>query len=237
MKRMHLIAGLLVASSLMLTLAIAGLAQTESDQAPTGAGRPAQVDLFGGSTFEGGHLKYSYRVSREGVDGYSLTTTEIIPEDDGTYRIESSSTDVVPADRVTIGFFGISLVGLGFRAPTNTGGTVDLSPLSALETEVLEPNREYILPDGGFLQAEDAGTIAGIDVVYATFTHADFDNVSIHLAMPVDLTIRNLLPLFPYLELEYEAADASSDDETEDSPDLHRRSYSQIELVEFIYEP
>ncbi|MBE0636240.1 hypothetical protein IH601_09610 [Candidatus Bipolaricaulota bacterium] len=217
--------------------AIVGQAQ-DTPERPASENRPAQVDLFGGSAYEGGHLKYSYKVSREGVEGYSITTTEIIPQEDGMYRIESSSTDLVPLSGVGISFFGISLRGLGFRAPTSTGGTVDLSPLSAIEDEILEPNHEYVLPDGGFLVAGDAGTIAGLDVVYATYTHADYSNVLIHLAMPVDLTIRNLLPLFPYLELEYQAADGAAeatDDDPEGMP--HMRSFSQVELIEFVYEP
>jgi hypothetical protein len=195
--------------------------------------RPAQVDLFGRGEYPGGHLKYTYKVSREGVDAYSITTTEIIPEENGMYRIESSSTDVVPAGAVSISFFGIGLRGLGFRVPTSTGGTVDLSPLSALEEETLEPNREYVLPDGGFLVARDAATIAGVDVVFATYSHADFSNVSVELAMPTDLTIRNLLPLFPYLELEYTAAETPEDGE--EHPRM--RSFSRIELIEFVYEP
>lgn len=238
MKRMRVFAGLLLVGTLMGLLAVAGVAQEAPGDRAAGEDRPAQVDLFGGSAYEGGYLKYSYKVSREGVEGYSITTTEITPQEDGMYRIESSSSDVVPLDGVSIGFFGISLRGLGFRAPTSTGGTVDLSPLSAIEDEILEPNHEYVLPDGGFLTAEDAGSIAGLDVVYATYTHADYSNVLIHLAMPVDLAIRNLLPLFPYLELEYQASDEPvevADAVTDDMPRM--RSFSQVELIEFVYEP
>ena len=244
MKRMNFfrIAVVLFLIGALASIGVAEVLAQDTDPSDTRAAedqgsRSSQVDLFGGSAYTGGYLKYSYKVSREGVDGYSITTTEIIPEEDGMYRIESSSTDIVPLDRVGISFFGISLQGLGFRAPTNTGGTVDLSPLSALESEVLEPHREYILPDGGFLLAENAGTIAGIDVIYATFTHADFDNVSIHLAMPVDLTIRNLLPLFPYLELEYKVADSTAEGTTDEPIAPQMRRFSQIELIEFIYEP
>jgi len=230
-------------AALLMILAIAslglvGLAQDDSQDAPgtpPDGERPASIDLFGGAVFEGGYLKYTYEVSREGVAGSSTTTTEIQPLPSGLYQINSSSTDVVPLDRVTISFFGIALRGLGFRVPTSTGGTVDLSPLSAIEDETLEPNRDYVLPDGGYLVAGEAGTIAGIDVVYATYTHADYSNVKIHLAFPIDLAIRNLLPLFPYLELEYEAGQDAVAEGDEGQPTF--RSYSQIELIEFVYEP
>lgn len=226
---------LLLVGTLVTAATLEGLAQSEPGAGPDEAGRPGQVDLFGGSAYEGGYLKYSYKVSREGVDGYSITTTEIIPEDDGMYRIENSSTDVVPLSGVSLSFYGIGLRGLGFRIPTSSGGTVDLSPLSAIEDEALEPNREIVLPDGGFLAVGDAGVIAGLDVVYATYTHADFTNVQVNLAIPVDLAARNLLPLFPFLELEYQV-DATADEGTEEPP-LVMRSFSRIELTEFVREP
>ena len=219
-------------SGLMLLVAIEGLGQNSP---PEGNRENTQVNLFGGNTFTGGYLKYSYKVSREGVDTYSITTTEIIPEGDGMYRIENSSTDVVPEEAVSISFYGISLRGLGFRIPDNQGGTVDLSPLEAVDDEILEPGREYILPDGGFLVVGEEGVIGGLDVVYATYTHADFTNVRINLAMPVDLAIRNLLPIFPYLQLEYEADTLPEEGAAEDFRKM--RSFSQIELIEFLYEP
>ena len=202
---------------------------------PEGGQRQPQGNLFGGNTFEGGYLKYSYKVSREGVEAYSITTTEIIPEGNGMYRIENSSTDVVPQDAVSIAFYGINLRGLGFRIPSSTGGTVDLSPLEAVESEILVPNKEYILPDGGFLVVGDEGTIAGLDVVYATYTHADFTNVQIQLAMPADVEIRNMLPIFPYIELEYASDELPEEGAQEDYQKM--RSFSQIELIEFVYEP
>lgn len=233
-KRLHCLAvALMLAGSLVSVLATQATSQPGSG--PGGDGGPERVDLFGGSPYEGGYLKYSFKVSREGVESYSITTTEIIPQEDGLYRIENSSTNVVPLGAVNIAFFGIPLHGLGFRIPTSSGGTVDLSPLSAVEDEVLEPNTEVILPDGGYLVVGEAGVIAGLDVVYATYTHADFTNVRVNLALPVDLTTRNLLPLFPFLELEYETDDLSSEGSEEEIRMM--RTFSRIELIEFVYEP
>ncbi len=229
------ISTLFVLIALLVVPTATALAQTQSGSENPDRQPPEQVSLFGGSAYQGGHLKYTYKVSREGVEGYSITTTEIIPQGDGTYRIENASTDVVPLSGVNIAFFGISLRGLGFRIPTNEGGTVDLSPLEAIEDEILEPGREYILPDGGFLTVGEEANLGGLAVVYATYTHADFTNVRINLAMPVDVAIRNLLPIFPYLQLEY-ATDTLPEQGADD--DFHRmRSFSQIELIEFIYEP
>ncbi len=238
MKRAYIhrtAASLLLIGTLMSVVVLQAVAQDQTQTSPDEASRPAQIDLFGGSAYTGGHLKYSYNVSREGVEGYSITTTEITPQDDGTYLIQNSSSDIVSLDAVNIGFFGIPLRGLGFRVPTSSGGTIDLSPLSALEDTVLEPNKDYVLPDGGYLVAGDEGTIAGIDVVYATYTQADFTNVEVHLAMPTDLTIRNVLPIFPYLELQYQSDQVSEQGAAEDYRMMH--SFSKIELIDFVYEP
>ena len=233
-KLHRLAVGLMLAGSLVSVLVSQAGAQADAE-APGDRDRSGQVRLFGGSSYEGGYLKYSFRVSREGVAGYSITTTEIIPQEDGLYRIENTSTDVVPLGAVNIAFFGIPLRGLGFRIPTSSDGTVDLSPLSAVEDEVLEPNSEIILPDGGYLVVGEAGSIAGLEVVYATYTHADFTNVRISLAMPVDIDIRNLLPLFPLLELEYGSDDLPADGSEEEVRVM--RTFSRIELIEFVYEP
>ena len=239
MKRTNLFqiaVALLLVGALASVWGTEGLAQETDPKDAEGQGnRTSQVDLFGGSAYTGGYLKYSYKVSREGVEGYSITTTEIIPEANGMYRMESSSTNIVPLDAVTISFFGIALRGLGFRVPTTSGGTVDLSPLTAIENEVLEPNREYVLPDGGFLVAGDSGNIAGLDVVYATYTHADFTNVRVNLALPTDLAIRNLLPLFPFLQLEYQSDELPEEGAEGDYQMM--KSFSKTELIEFVYEP
>ncbi len=235
-RLLRLAAILLLLGALTSVWVSEGIAQTQPPSGThQGNERTTEIDLFGGSAYPGGYLKYAYTVSREGVDGVSTTTTEIVPEADGMYRIESSSTNTVPLAGVNIGFFGIPLRGLGFGIPTSSGGTVNLSPLSAIDDEILVPQREYILPDGGFLIVGEEGAIAGLDVIYATYTHADFANVQINLAMPVDLGIRNLLPIFPFLELEY--ASDSLPEENADEGYRQMRSFSQIELIEFIYEP
>jgi len=224
---------LLLVGALTSSMVTDAVAQ-QGSPAPGEGQRPPDANLFGGTTFDGGYLKYSYKVSQEGVDEFSVSTTEITPQEDGTYRIENSSTAIVPEGLVSIALYGINLRGLGFRIPSETGGTVDLSPLEAVESETLAPNKEYILPDGAFLVVGKEGAIAGLDVIYATYTHADFKNVQIQLAMPVDIEIRNMLPIFPYIELEYVSDELPEEGVQEDHQRM--RSFSKIELIEFIYE-
>ncbi|MEN6368983.1 MAG: hypothetical protein ABFD77_04705 [Thermotogota bacterium] len=217
----------------LLVFASAGLVQ--GDTTPTKGTGPESgtarvVKLFSGGEYPGGHLKYTYKIERAGILGYATTTTEVIPQGNGLYRIESSSSDVVPQDRVALGLFGIQLRALGIRVPTNTQGTVDLTPLSAIGSDAVATHTEIVLPDGAHLSTGDGGTIAGVDVVFGTYTHADYSNVRIRVAVPVDLVVRNLLPFLPLMELEYQPqADAGG------SSSFQR--FGSIELAAFLYEP
>jgi len=221
---MRSILRLAIVISLCLGLVGVGLAQDASEARPRVSG-----SMFGGSSYPGGHLKYTYKIERAGVQGYATATTEITPQGNGLYRIESSSTDVVPLDRVTLGFFGIPLRAIGIRVPMNTQGTVDLSPLEAIASDEVEPNSEILLPDGGYLITKEAGTLAGLGVVFGTYTHADYTNVRIQIAIAQDVMLRPLLPVLPLMELEYipESEHAARD----------YIRFGAIELIEFTYEP
>jgi hypothetical protein len=188
--------------------------------------RPAQVDLFGGGDYPGGYLKYTYTVAREGTSRSSTTSTEIAPQADGTYAVVSTSTETLPLDMVRIGFFGIPLLQLGIHVAENSSGTIDLSPLSNISSTALEPGKDYLLPDGGDFQAGSAGTIAGVDVVYGTYTNANYTNVEIQLAFAVDLTIRSLLPFPAMMEFRYSSA-----------TDAPLTTFSLVKLTEFVRRP
>jgi hypothetical protein len=223
---------LLVCGVALLVAATAGLVegQTGSEGGAGSQGNASKsARLFGGAEYPGGHLKYSYRIERAGVAGYATTTTEVIPRGNGLYRIESSSSDVVPQERVAIGLFGIQLRALGIRVPTNTQGTVDLTPLSAIGSDLVQTNSEIVLPDGANLSTQDEGSIAGVQVVFGTYTHADYTNVRIRVAIPVDAAIRNLLPFLPLMELEYQPTSGGS------APTSFQR-FGSIELTDFSYQ-
>lgn len=213
-----------VATAALLVLA-------QSDGPPQGGpGRGDRVMLasvFGNAEFAGGYLKYSYLITREGADRSSSTTTEITPQDDGTYAIVSSSTETVPLSMVHIGFYGIPLPRLGVRVPeTGTGGTIDLSPLANITASAIEPGKNYILPDGGRFQAGSTGAIAGVNVVYGTYTHADYSNVEIQFAFATDLALRGLMPFPAMMEFRYSKA-----------TDAPLETFSLVKLTEFIYRP
>ncbi len=217
----------LVCVAAMSALAFGQATGTGDNQTPSpgaGEGNPrAQVDIFGGGAYPGGYLKYSYTVTRPGAALSATTTTEITPQSDGTYAVVSTSSEMLPLDMVHIGFFGVPLMRLGIRVPENTSGTIDLSPLENIASSAIEPGKDYILPDGGDFKAGSTGTVAGVDVVYGTYTNANYTNVAILLAFPVDLTVRNVLPFPAQMEFRYSSA-----------PDQQMTTFSSIKLLEFV---
>jgi hypothetical protein len=133
---------------------------------------------------------------------------------------------MLPLDMVSTGFYGIPLPRLGIRVAENSSGTIDMSPLSNIASSVIEPGKNYILPDGGRFQAGTLGTIAGVDVVYGTYTHADYTNVEIQFAFAVDLTVRGLLPFPAMMEFRYSTA-----------ADLPLSTFSLVKLTEYVRRP
>ena len=214
----------------VLALGALTLGQTSgssTDQTPSNSGQNQRpVDLFGGGAYPGGYLKYTYAITREGASTSSTTTTEITPQADGTYGVVSTSTETLALNMVHVGFFGISLMRLGVRIPENNSGTLDLSPLENISSSAIEPGKDYILPDGGDFKAGSTGTIAGVDVVYGTYTNANYTNVAILLAFPVDLTIRSLLPFPAEMEFRYSS-----------SPDQPLSTFSSVKLTEYVRRP
>ena len=224
---------LLVTSMVLLSvvaLGVVGWAQTDGSNAPAPTGengpRGGGIGMFGGGDYTGGYLKYTYTISREGADRMSTTTTEITPLADGTYTVVSTSSETLPLAMVHTGFYGIPMMRLGIHVAESSSGTIDLSPLSNILSSVIEPGKNYILPDGGRFQAGALGTIAGIQVLYGTYTHADYTNVVIQLAFAVDLTIRTLLPFPAMMEFRYSSA-----------ADQPLSTFSLVKLTECVRRP
>jgi hypothetical protein len=225
-KRMRFLTiGMVLAS--ILVVGVNTLAQTEGSAAQGDRTRPVtSVMLFGGGDYTGGYLKYTYTISREGANRSSTTTTEITPLDDGTYTVVSTSSETLPLAMVETGFYGIPLPRLGIHVAENSSGTIDMSPLSNISSSAIEPGKNYILPDGGRFQAGAVGTIAGVDVVYGTYTHADYSNVEIQFAFAVDLTVRALLPFPAMMEFRYSSA-----------ADQPLSTFSLVKLTEYVRRP
>ncbi len=231
MKSIHSVfrAGLILLGAAVLTF-LSGAQTSEGLQSGGAQETRAAVDLFGGGAYPGGYLKYTYSITRQGTAQASTTTTEITPLPDGNYSVVSTSTETVSLEMVSIGFFGVPLPRLGIRVPETASGTIDLSPLTNIASTAIEPGRNYLLPDGGRFQAGELGAIADIEVIHGTYTHADYENVEIDLAFPVDLAVRALLPFPAKMEFHYSTTPDATGDQI-------MRMFSSVELAEFTYEP
>jgi hypothetical protein len=164
----------------------------------------AQVQMFGMGSHSGGYLKTTYEMGSMGIESTGTTSTEIIPQEDGSYRYITHTEETMGGAHGGLIMGGIPLpaMGMSISVASSDGGMLDLDPLTAVEQEVLEPNRSYLLPDGGHLETHDAGVIAGVDVVYATYTQQDSPNSRLSLAIASDLEVRNALTSPPLIRLE-----------------------------------
>jgi len=131
------------------------------------------------------------------------TTTEITPTDDGRYQVVTTTTELTSPDEIRLGFFGASLQWLGLYMSEDTSDQLDISQLDAFATMVLEPNKTYMLPDGGKLQTGDRVTVAGLPGIEAVYTQANVAGVTITVVLADDLFVRQFLPFPLRVQLEY----------------------------------
>lgn len=163
-----------------------------------------QIQMFGMGAHSGGYLKTTYQMGSMGIENTGTTSTEVIPQEDGTYRYITHTEETMGGGVGGPIMGGIPLPALGMSVAVSGSDSqmLNLSPLAAVEQEVLEPNRPYLLPDGGHLQTHDAGVLAGVDVIYATYTQQDSPNSRLSMAIASDLEIRNVLTTPPLMRLE-----------------------------------
>jgi hypothetical protein len=209
----------LAAVILLLAIGGAALAQTTTEQPPERA------------AYTGGYLKYTYRTTAGAFNVSELTTTEIAPQANGQYQVTTTTTETTPLAQVHLGFMGMSLNVLRLYQRENTSGRVDISPLDNLATLVLEPQKKYLLPDGGLFQTSERVTIAGLSGVKGVYTQADVPNVTVTIVLADDLTIRQLLPFPLSATMEYTQAAGTAVGEGMLPPG--GRFSGTIELVEY----
>jgi hypothetical protein len=164
----------------------------------------AHIKMFGVDSYSGGYLKTTYEMGSMGIENTGTTSTEVIPQEDGSYRYITHTEETMGGTHGGLIMGGIPLpaMGMSISVVSSDGNMLDLVPLTAVEQEVLEPNRSYLLPDGGHLETHAAGVIAGVDVVYATYTQQDSPNSRLSLAIAFDLEVRNALTSPPLMRLE-----------------------------------
>jgi len=155
------------------------------------------------AAYPGGYLKYTYRTSAAAFSLSELQTTEITPLANGQYQVTTTTSETANAQQIRLGMIGFSLNVLRLYQRENTSGRVDLSPLDNLSNQVLEPQKKYLLPDGGLFQTSERVTIAGLTGVKGVYTQADVPNVTVTIVLADDLSLRELLPFPLSASMEY----------------------------------
>jgi len=185
-----------------------------------GIGTLVLAQFFGIKEFPGGHLKVVYSTKNELSEHPGSFTVEIMPLGNDNYSIKTIFEDVQKKENIELGLFGLFFLGLHYSPETEA---IDLSPLVALEGREIEPNKSYVLQGGARLQTQDRSKIAGLDVIMALYTHPDYPDQRVNIAI-ADLAVRNLLPFPPLLQLEKKKDDTF-------------QMTAEIKLVEFTYQP
>ncbi|MBU0595892.1 hypothetical protein KJ567_04325, partial [Candidatus Bipolaricaulota bacterium] len=137
-------------------------------------------------------------------------------------------------DDIRLGFFGGASQWLGLQVGEGASALFDLSPLGALADQVLEPQKTYLLPDGGKLQTAERVMVAGLAGVEGLYTQADTPGAIIRVVLADDLYIRQFLPFPLRVQLEYEDTTSAG---SEEEGTLDRSFSGHIELVEYVHTP
>ncbi len=172
------------------------------------------AQIFGLGPYQGGTLKTVYRFTSEGDRNPGTMTLEILPEGE-RFRVKvlydslEKPEDIEELSRLFVGF--------GHRKKND----IDLIPLLALDEREVEPNKDLVLPGGARLQTQEKTKIAGVDAVMGIYTHKDFPDQRVIIAIS-DVATRKLLFYPPLLQLEKQK---SGQFQVQD----------KIELLEFSY--
>ena len=178
--------------------------------------------IFGMDEYQGGTLKVVFMIDEPSGDApprkYTMT---VEPAGDGYDVTELVSSPGRVVEDVSTAFGASGGAGAaGSRYEEDDSPNIDLSPLTALDDRdvEVEPNQNYMLPEGARLVTQERSTVAGLDVVMGTYLHSNYPNQRVRMAF-AGREERGLL-LFPALF------------EREEGGEVKMR----IELIEFTYE-
>ncbi len=181
----------------------------------------ASGGIFGMGEYPGGALKAVFRISEPNSEAPARNyTMKVEPDGEGYDIMENVTSPGRKREDVSTAFGASGGAGAaGSRYEEDDSPNIDLSPLSTLDDRnvKIEPDENYILPDGARLVTRGKKTIAGIEVVMGTFVHSNYPNQRVNMAF-ADRKTRDLL-LFPALF------------EREEKGEVEMK----IELVEFSY--
>ncbi len=180
MKRLHM------ALAVLMMLAVLG-------------GSWALAQVFGIGPYSGGTLTAIYRLTNMENDPSPATLTlKIVPE---AQKFRVTETFELLADQAQL---QVLVFSHGFAHVPK--GYLDMTPISALDTREVQPNREILLPEGAKLITSEEVVIGGVKAVKGVYTHPKFEDQRAIIAIS-DLESRKILPYPPLLRIEKREGD------------------------------
>lgn len=170
-----------VAAILMALLVIAG-------------GGWAVGQIFGLAPYGSGTLEVTYLLTNQENDPNPGTLTLKIEPNGDKFKVTENFEMLAAANELQVLVFSH---GFAHVPP----GYLDITPISALDTKPVEPNKEIFLPDGAKLVTQEEVTIGGVKAVKGIYTHPKFDDQRAIIAIG-DLDSRKILPYPPLLRIE-----------------------------------
>ncbi|MCX8104140.1 MAG: hypothetical protein N3E42_06940 [Candidatus Bipolaricaulota bacterium] len=159
----------------------------------------ALAQIFGIGPYAGGTLTIVYRLTdRENDPSPGTLTLKIVPEG-SRFKVTETFELLAERDQLSVLVFshGFSHVPKGY---------LDMTPISALDTREVLPNREILLPEGAKLVTSEEVLIAGVKAVRGVYTHPKFEDQRAIIAIS-DLESRKILPYPPLLRVEKKDGD------------------------------
>lgn len=159
----------------------------------------ALAQVFGIGPYTSGTLTAVYRLTNMENDPSPATLTlKIIPEG-SKFRVTETFELLADSAQLQVLVFshGFAHVPKGY---------LDMTPMSALDTREVAPNKEILLPEGAKLVTTEEVVIGGVKAVKGVYTHPKFEDQRAIIAIS-DLESRKILPYPPLLRIEKKEGD------------------------------
>jgi len=159
----------------------------------------ALAQVFGIGPYSGGTLTAVYRLTNMENDPSPATLTLKIAPEGSKFKVTETFELLADSAQLQVLVFshGFAHVPKGY---------LDMTPISALDTREVAPNKEILLPEGAKLVTSEEVVIGGVKAVKGIYTHPKFEDQRAIVAIS-DLESRKILPYPPLLRIEKKEGD------------------------------
>ena len=152
------------------------------------------AQIFGIGPFSGGTLTVVYRLTDVDNDpNPGVLTLKVSPEN-GKFKVTETYEKLAEQDEIQVFVFSH-----GFTHARK--GYLDLTPISALDTREVLPDKEILLPEGAKLVTTEEVIIGGVKAVQGIYTHPNYEDQRAIIAIG-DVESRKILTYPPLLRIE-----------------------------------